>query len=120
MKKFNKFIIALGVAFISVSVVFAGSDSACTTPVSSDPCCDSMAMAVAIKAIDANDVTIVYKMVSNEGEQEAKDAFEFTMKVRAANPELKTLSEQYFARTVARLHAGTISQWQRFWLSYFF
>jgi hypothetical protein len=104
MKRNIGLIIVLTILLCNIEAALSQTDSTCKA-VSSDLCCDPEAMAVAMTAIDSNNVEYALKWVTSEGEQETKEAFELVMKVRTLNPEVKEFSEKYFARTVARLHA---------------
>lgn len=69
--------------------------------------CDSMdgpVVADAKKAIEKNNVNYVLKWVMPENEQEIKEAFRLTNKVRPLSREARELSEKYFFETVVRLH----------------
>ena len=71
------------------------------------PHCDSMDGPVVIAAraaLDANDVDLVLPYVHAEGEQEIRDAFDSTVKVRALGAEAQDLADRWFFETVVRVH----------------
>jgi hypothetical protein len=69
--------------------------------------CDTMDGPVvrdAQKAVEQNNVNYILKWVSQVNENEVKDAFNLTMKVRKLNADAKELADKYFFETVVRLH----------------
>jgi hypothetical protein len=69
--------------------------------------CDSMSGPVVVaakQALEKRDVAAVLKWVPASGEQEIREAFEQTLKVRAASPEAKALADRWFFETVVRVH----------------
>lgn len=69
--------------------------------------CDTMDGPVvkdAKKAIEQNNINYILKWVAPENENELKDAFNLTMKVRNINSDTKELADKYFFETVVRLH----------------
>jgi hypothetical protein len=56
------------------------------------------------KALGQNNVNYVLKWVQPENENELKEAFHLTMKVRKLNSDAKALADQYFFETLVRIH----------------
>ena len=69
--------------------------------------CDTMdgpVVAAARKAIEQNNVNYALLWVQAVNEEEIKEAFGLTMKVRVLGPEAKTLADHYFFETLVRVH----------------
>lgn len=69
--------------------------------------CDTMDGPVigdAQKAIAENNLNYALKWVFPESEQELKDVFELTMKVRGQSPEVQELADKYFFENFVRIH----------------
>jgi hypothetical protein len=69
--------------------------------------CDTMDGPVvndARKALEQNNVNYILKWVSQENENEVRDAFNLAIKVRKLNGDAKELADKYFFETVVRLH----------------
>jgi len=69
--------------------------------------CDTMdgpVIADAKKAIDQNNVNYVLIWVSPETEQELRDVFALSMKVRSLNQDAQALADRYFFETLVRIH----------------
>lgn len=65
---------------------------------------DGPVIADARKAIEKNNVNYVLKWVQPANENELKEAFTLTMKVRVLSDESKELADNYFFETLVRLH----------------
>jgi hypothetical protein len=102
MKKDGVLMIAIILLLLcNYKVVFG---QICETEAKADPCNVTQAIADAKKSIDSNNIKYVLKWVTYNGEKEIKDALELVMKVRVLSPEAKELSDNYFCKTVVRLH----------------
>ncbi|MBM4169801.1 MAG: hypothetical protein FJ215_11715 [Ignavibacteria bacterium] len=69
--------------------------------------CDSMngpVVKTAKAAIEKGDVTLVLKWVKPEHENEVRDAFTRTMRVKKSGGEAKEVADRFFFETVVRLH----------------
>lgn len=69
--------------------------------------CDTKAgpvVAAANKAIEQNNINYVLIWVQPTAENELREAFNLTMKVRELSPEAKTLADNYFFETLVRIH----------------
>ena len=69
--------------------------------------CDSMdgpVVHAAQKALQTNSVELALAWVLPAGEQEIRDAFDRTMRVRAAGGETQALADLWFFETVVRVH----------------
>ena len=58
----------------------------------------------AMKAIEQNNVNYVLKWIQAAYENEIKEAFELTMKVRVLSPDAEKLADNYFFETLVRVH----------------
>lgn len=65
---------------------------------------DGPVVAAAVKAINQNNINYVLIWVKPAYEQEIKEAFQSTMKVRVLSPEAEKLADNYFFETLVRLH----------------
>ena len=61
-------------------------------------------VAAANRSIDQNNVNYVLIWVKPTAENEVKEAFNLTMKVRELSPDAKTLADNYFFETLVRIH----------------
>jgi len=69
--------------------------------------CDGMdgpVVRAAISALENKNVNLVLFWVREQDEEEVKNAFEKTLKVRALSSEAKYLADKYFFETIVRLH----------------
>jgi len=69
--------------------------------------CDTMDGPVitdARKALKENNINYVLKWVSSVNENEIKESFKLTMKVRGLSSEANILADKYFFETVVRVH----------------
>ncbi|HEU5148729.1 MAG TPA: DUF6448 family protein [Chryseosolibacter sp.] len=69
--------------------------------------CDTMdgpVVAAAVKAIAQQNVNHALIWVQPEHEQEIKEAFNLTMKVRVLGPDARKLADKYFFETLVRVH----------------
>lgn len=69
--------------------------------------CDTMDGPVvkdAKTAIEKNNINYVLKWVQPAAEQEVREAFKLSMKVRELGPDARTLADKYFFETLIRLH----------------
>jgi hypothetical protein len=69
--------------------------------------CDSMdgpVVHAAQKALETNTVEIALAWVTPAGEKEIRDAFDRTMRVRAAGGEAQELADRWFFETLVRVH----------------
>lgn len=69
--------------------------------------CDSMdgpVIQAAMRALAANAVELALVWVRPDGEDEIRDAFRRTMKVRAAGGEAQDLADRWFFETLVRVH----------------
>lgn len=77
------------------------------TPTISSAHCDSMegpTVTDGLHAMDSNNINYALKWVAPEYEQELKDRFDLSMKVRGLGVEAKEVSEQYFLSELVRFH----------------
>jgi hypothetical protein len=65
---------------------------------------DGPVVADARKAIAQNNINYVLKWVPQANENDIKDAFGMTMKVRGLSPEAEALADNYFFETLVRIH----------------
>jgi hypothetical protein len=65
---------------------------------------DGPVVETARAALQKGDVTPVLKWVSKEHEQEIRDAFAATVKVRAAGDDARKLADTHFFETLVRVH----------------
>jgi len=65
---------------------------------------DGPVVKASIEALENKDVNLVLMWVKEEYENEVREAFEQTLKVREFSPEAKELADKYFFETVVRLH----------------
>ncbi|HHY74952.1 MAG TPA: LysM domain-containing protein [Bacillus bacterium] len=89
-----------GAAFLSMAIAAA-------IPSMASAHCDTMdgpVIADAEKALETNNIDYILKWVSEDDEQEMKDAFNLTKKVRILNPEAQELADQYFFQNLVRVH----------------
>ena len=61
----------------------------------------------AYKALENEDVTIVYKWIATEQEDEVKNLFNKTINLKSENAEVYPIIEQHFLETLVRLHRET-------------
>ncbi len=69
--------------------------------------CDSMdgpVVQAAIKALDTGDVNLVLVWVSEKDENQIREAFQKTEKVRKLNAQARELADHYFFETLVRIH----------------
>jgi hypothetical protein len=88
---------------LTAAVAFAGL----CAPAMLSAHCDTMNGPVVMdarKALEKGDVTPVLKWVQPESENQIKDAFIKTLKVRVKSPEARELADHYFFETLVRLH----------------
>jgi len=72
--------------------------------------CDGMDGPVVKAAIDAlqnKNVNLVLIWINEKDEEEVRNVFEKTLKVRDLTPEAKDLADKYFFETVVRLHRSS-------------
>lgn len=65
---------------------------------------DGPVVAAATRAIKENNISYALIWVKHAHENELKEAFQSTMKVRVLSPEAKKLADNYFFETLVRLH----------------
>ncbi|MCC8358332.1 DUF6448 family protein [Salinimicrobium sediminilitoris] len=58
----------------------------------------------ALKALDQDNVTLVYKWISEDQEEEISDLFQKTLKYQKKDKEVYQLLEKHFLETLVRLH----------------
>ncbi|WP_029035653.1 DUF6448 family protein [Salinimicrobium terrae] len=58
----------------------------------------------ALKALDQDNVTLVYKWISEDQEEEISDLFQKTLKFQKKDKEVYQLLEKHFLETLVRLH----------------
>jgi len=94
-RKGNLFLVTLiiGILFVGVSKMYAH----CDTP-------EGPVIEAAKLALQKGDVTPVLKWVSKDVENEIKEAFAITLKVRSQGGDAKQLADMYFFETLVRLH----------------
>lgn len=61
----------------------------------------------AYKALETNNVGLVFKWISKEQEAQVTDLFNATVKLKGGNKEVYALVEQHFLETLVRLHRET-------------
>jgi len=83
----------IGSLFISVGKTYAH----CDTP-------EGPVIIAAKLALQKGDVTPVLKWVSKDVENEIREAFAITLKVRSQGEDAKQLADRYFFETLVRLH----------------
>jgi hypothetical protein len=65
---------------------------------------DGPVIMTAKRAIAANDVTPMLKWVNKDAENEIRQAFALTMKVRGLGPDAQTVADKHFFEAVVRVH----------------
>lgn len=65
---------------------------------------DGPVVADAKNAIEQNNVNYVLKWVSMDSEEEIKNAFDLTMRIRSLSEDAKYLADMYFFETLVRVH----------------
>lgn len=93
MKKIFISIFLSGALFIIANTSFAHCDTK-----------DGPVVAAALKAIKQNNINYAIIWVKPLYENEVKEAFQNTMKVRVLSPEAEKLADNYFLETLVRLH----------------
>jgi len=83
----------IGILFVGLGKAYAH----CDTP-------EGPVIKEAKLALQKGDVTPVLKWVSKDVENEIKEAFAITLKVRSQGEEAKSLADEYFFETLVRLH----------------
>lgn len=71
------------------------------------PHCDAMdgpVVKAAMKALDAEDASLILPFVPKAGEAEIAKAFEKVIRMRKQGPEAKEVADLYFFETVVRIH----------------
>lgn len=86
-------LIILSMLILSTNVTFAHCDTM-----------DGPVIKDAKIAIEKNNINYVLKWIQTQDENELKNAFLLTTKVRILSPDAKTLADKYFFETLVRLH----------------
>jgi hypothetical protein len=91
--------------FLAVVLALAAGNLAAPTPVAAH--CDSVngpVVMAARAALAAGDVNLVLVWVQADDEQEIRDAFARTVRVRSAGGEAQELADLWFFETLVRIH----------------
>ncbi len=97
MKTLRKSLLILTILLtISIQGVFAHCDSY-----------DGPVIKDAYKALETNNVNLVYKWISEAQESEINDLFALTVRTKLSNKDLYPIVEKHFLETLVRLHRET-------------